>query len=433
MRPSVNIPGLLRARAQSVSPLKPVTEGVDNSLQAGATHIYITVDEPANRVVVEDNGCGMDLATLTQMHNLYTPPTELSIGKYGIGSACFMALSPKRTIYTHSSTGDRLSTHWDPNARELPETPHALGDWSTHEAFLEEVSSKSGTSIIFEGINWDTFANRASGFAKEISKEIAKRYRDKILTKHVSFGVFWISGTGKRSAPPIKAKAPPQRRSDMPSFSAWVGGYQCNLFVCGNKRTVREVGIDVIRNDIYIDTIPFKSRKAHPSMTYVHAEVRFGHAVEEGPSDMRPRIGELKDTVILPDLVMTQLEQWLKKVMQKINHKDVEKNLAAISTTACQPKASDSSKRIAGLSFLGADSFNNCSSRGKFTRGKLYINGDSKFGIAMLESKDPKLRDAVRDLLLEFQYEYSTRCSDPREKANLTRIFNKVFGREETG
>src|SRR5258708_2959488 len=98
-----------------------ISELVDNSIQAGASRIAISVtavasdeEEKAIEVSVLDNGCGMDLFTLRQALRFGGSSRfgdRSGLGRYGMGLPNASLSQARRVmVYTWQSTGARPST-----------------------------------------------------------------------------------------------------------------------------------------------------------------------------------------------------------------------------------------------------------------------------------------------------------------------------------
>jgi hypothetical protein len=110
-----------------------ISELVDNSIQAGATRIVISVtatasgeEETAIEVSVLDNGCGMDPFTLRQALR-FGGSTRFGdrsgLGRYGMGLPNASLSQARRvTVYTwRSSDGHRAGRNGRSRAHEVPE------------------------------------------------------------------------------------------------------------------------------------------------------------------------------------------------------------------------------------------------------------------------------------------------------------------------
>src|SRR5713226_3605582 len=101
-----------------------ISEIVDNSIQAGATHIELSVtattssdEERAIEVSVLDNGCGMDPFTLRQALR-FGGSTRFGdrsgLGRYGMGLPNSSLSQARRvTVYTWQSSGEVYSSYLD--------------------------------------------------------------------------------------------------------------------------------------------------------------------------------------------------------------------------------------------------------------------------------------------------------------------------------
>ncbi len=131
-----------------------ITELIDDSLGAGATHVRLTLVEGPHRLIVADNGCGMTCARLREAHvlNNRSAASSLKHGRFGIGRKHALVgltqiLAPVRTL-TRAADGTYsqldvnypqvlLTDTMELNAHEM--TMSGNKDWVSH-AINHEVS-----------------------------------------------------------------------------------------------------------------------------------------------------------------------------------------------------------------------------------------------------------------------------------------------------
>ncbi len=163
-----------------------VAELIDNSLQAGATKIAVslTIDEDENQypiiLTVIDNGCGMDSRTLrsalrfggsTRFNN------RSGLGRYGMGLPnSSLSQAQRVTVHTWKSKGgDVLTSYLDLEeiaSGEMMEVPKP--DWTCRPTFVNGFNS--GTAVTWT--RCDRLDNRRiSTIVRKLSFALGRRFR----------------------------------------------------------------------------------------------------------------------------------------------------------------------------------------------------------------------------------------------------------------
>src|SRR5262249_57890843 len=175
-----------------------ISELVDNSVQAGATRIAISVsatssdDEKAIEVSVLDNGCGMDPVTLRQALRFGGSTrfgNRSGIGRYGMGLPN-ASLSQARcvTVYTWQSGGQRGNGRLPAKARERVYMSYldvdAIVRCEMKEVPPAEIvkhppaSCMGASGTLITWIRCDRLDNRRiSTIVRKIEAELGRRFR----------------------------------------------------------------------------------------------------------------------------------------------------------------------------------------------------------------------------------------------------------------
>ena len=106
----------IHAYDRLVNATQVAQECCDNSLQYGTTQLGAIVDSKNNRLVMIDNGDGMDLNTfLGSYHEIHGAPGNTNgISTFGVGSKIFVKLSNTRiTLTRDKAAGEMYYSVWD--------------------------------------------------------------------------------------------------------------------------------------------------------------------------------------------------------------------------------------------------------------------------------------------------------------------------------
>lgn len=415
------------SKTEGTSPLKCIDESIDNSIQAGATDVRIIIDEFFDRATVLDNGNGMDLHTLTRFHQPYRKPQDkYGISKHGIGSCVFTALGPVRDTHTVHSGGE-FTAHWEPLSPNEEERPFICQpavhseQWLLAE-FLDEKKSLKGTEIIISEINFNYISGGASGFARDIRESCQNRYGRYLDKKLVNIEVQWIDGKGNaRELVNLKSQYMPARDTNITPVKKTVGPYTVEGYVTKNhKTTVSKQGIFVYRHGIFVATVPWRSemggRRPHNSLNNIYVTVSYDSGTEFGQAEWRPKIGETKDTVCLPERV----EREANDIMMNL-YRQSQQNHSQTKTgnflNKIQKRAANFSKSCP-ISFV-----NDGNNFGKMVKGTFEINEDSSAYNKLLSDNADDVREFALDVFTRLSIAHHN-LDDPQSKATLTRIFN---------
>ena len=138
-------PSFLASNAQAHrSPLFAMGDLVDNAREAGACHVTIVADKAAHRLLLADDGAGMDEAALRDALSLAYTRKDASTGRhYGMGLTaalprlCERALILSRKSGGHATAGLLSRTLSDELVVDELITPQCTWEWhSTGQAIL---------------------------------------------------------------------------------------------------------------------------------------------------------------------------------------------------------------------------------------------------------------------------------------------------------
>lgn len=160
---------------------------IDNSIDANASEIKIYVSSKNNnfQIIVQDNGCGMDLKTLDEALKFGSdcPHDEMSdLGKYGMGlSTAGLALADKTTVLTKSEDSDvvlKSATDVKVIKQENAFVKY-LGEATEQEKVFFNAQlngTSSGTIVILEDC-YGIKNKNVTQFSNKLIKEISRKYR----------------------------------------------------------------------------------------------------------------------------------------------------------------------------------------------------------------------------------------------------------------
>jgi len=161
-----------------------IQECCDNSLQYGSSQVGVVIDAKDSRVIIYDNGDGMDLDTfLGPYHEIHAQPdVDNYISAFGVGSKIFPKLSNARITLTRDKmTGDIYYSIWDVSSQanfeniicdilDVNEIPHVLQfHKDTVKQFLGDKNLGTAT-ILPEITKWGKYSS-AKTFRNAIEKK----------------------------------------------------------------------------------------------------------------------------------------------------------------------------------------------------------------------------------------------------------------------
>lgn len=184
-----------------------VEDIIDNSIDAGATHIGVSIKtvEKDSIITISDNGQGMDMEILDEALKLgsITQKDELSdLGKYGMGlCTASISMSKNLLVVTKKLDGDYLYSSQDLD--EIVRENDFIKDLGKADKekialFKEHVSDEHGTVVILSKVDRISNTNQTI-FTAVLSKEIGRIYR-----KFIDAGVvFSVNGRKIASVDPL--------------------------------------------------------------------------------------------------------------------------------------------------------------------------------------------------------------------------------------
>lgn len=164
-----------------------VCDIIDNCIDADATEIklYIANKNGKFRIIIQDNGCGMDERILDEALKFGsdTSHDEISdLGKYGMGlSTAGLSLADRTIVLTKSEDSDvilKSSTDVQVIIKENSFVKY-LGEATEQEAMFFDMQlngASSGTIVILEEC-YGVKNKNVTQFSNKLIKEIARKYR----------------------------------------------------------------------------------------------------------------------------------------------------------------------------------------------------------------------------------------------------------------
>lgn len=163
---------------------------IDNSVDAGASHIAVRIDMDADGEIVisvADNGCGMNREALLNgmTYGAAGHPDPKRLGKFGLGlKTASTAFCRKLSVISRDSgTAKPLKAMWDLDHVEKVGNWELLLDAPTKEelAILNGVASgHSGTVIVWEKLDrlLKTYSDPGGGHARNALSRVIDSFRD---------------------------------------------------------------------------------------------------------------------------------------------------------------------------------------------------------------------------------------------------------------
>lgn len=166
---------------------------IDNSIDAGATKIQVIIDE--QKIMIIDNGCGMDISVLDEALKLGSNvirEDNTCLGKFGMGlSTASISVGNRTTVITKKRMSDEiLKSSVDVNIVKLKNKFVKLlrnAENDEIEMFNTYVNDESGTIVIIEDCTGIKNKN-LNQFANKMKPIIARVYR-KFMPKIE----FWVN------------------------------------------------------------------------------------------------------------------------------------------------------------------------------------------------------------------------------------------------
>ncbi len=165
---------------------------IDNSVDAKAHNINVSIGKENEniRIIIADDGTGMDEATLDQAlrfgsDTLHEEDSDL--GKFGMGlTTAGLSLAEKTTVFTKKENGEILKGVTDlDEIRKYNDLVKWLGKANEQEIIsfnYELQNAKSGTIVIFEkcsGVKYKNLGSLCSILTKDVGR-IFRKYLDRV-------------------------------------------------------------------------------------------------------------------------------------------------------------------------------------------------------------------------------------------------------------
>lgn len=324
---------------------------IDNCIDAEATSIKVVVEKKSEKIkiLIIDNGYGMDLETLDQALRLGSDvergnPDEL--GKFGMGaSTASLSLCNKTTIITKVKDGDILESSTDVNEiinkKEFIKT---LGNASESNVKLFNKylkSEESGTIIILSECVGVKNKNVAQ-FKAKLTKDIGRIYR-----KFLGDIKFYVNSTKVQLNDPLWLEHPDTEVFSDEEYTVTYKNQldeECkssirvklvllpDLGQDGNKDkgfNLANQGFYIMRNnrEIYSGFIPSSWVSKHPKFNRFRGEISFTAELDEEMGvDFR------KKGINMTDSIESTLKSYIKPQITAIGSK-LDKKRAAVESS----------------------------------------------------------------------------------------------------
>ena len=254
-----NVANVVRAHSKSMSPMKVVTEYVDNMLQyAPQKQSHVIVDEAKKSVYFVDNGKGFNDTSYSKYHEVYAIPDDASgCSRYGVGSKIFGSLAPSRSMLSFGKNGDQYDSKWDQEKDILQYNPLSQEEKSELEKIFQCLNFKHGTIIKLERCNWgEGQFKSASSFYKRMQIEFKQRYQYRLFKTRSRLKIILITSKGQKQTHDVVPKDIFSNARHMNSRTHHADGVSIKFssFVAPDPRGVSMQGIDVYYDYFKIDT-----------------------------------------------------------------------------------------------------------------------------------------------------------------------------------
>ena len=329
---------------------------IDNSLDAHATQVRVSIAEKSGDIVIEieDDGCGMDEETLSEALRLGSDTSRDvgDLGKFGMGLVtASIGLSQCVEVLTREEDGDLLTGGFD---LELIAEENRFVKWVAR-ATGERNLGNHGTVVRLS--NTDRISNRhPTTFANTLRKRIGQTFR-----KYLKSGVrIEVNGQVAEAIDPLMLSHGDTRLLleseiqvdddstatirvvELPDFGA--AGNNANGITPNNS------GFYVLRNNREIaEALTFDFYKKHPDFSHFRAELSF-----DGSIDRVLHVDVKKMSIHPPQSFLDRLRQATQSLIQEcgragrkranaskgqIDHSAAESNITKRASLIPKPKA----------------------------------------------------------------------------------------------
>lgn len=340
---------------------------IDNSIDAGATVIQLEIT--SDKILIIDNGCGMDEETLNEALRLGSDVVRddaSCLGKFGMGlSTASMSIANKTTVLTKTSKSDEvLRTCVNINAIKLKnDFVKDFGKATPKEKALyqEKVNEKSGTIVILEDCIGIKNRN-VTQFSNKMKNEIARIYR-----KFMEKITFTVNGTVIKADDPLfledektliysdedyevkwKDKNGIERKSSIRAKLVLLPNFEDAK---EKKINIPNQGFSILRNsrEIAFGYMPSNWIIKHNSYNRFRGEISFQSDMDEAMGvdfkkngiDMLDSVNDALMHALKPQIVSigSQAKREKIKVENKsISHEEAEKYINIKSNVLIRPK-----------------------------------------------------------------------------------------------
>ena len=350
---------------------------VDNSIDADSTRIQIFINDENEelKIMIADNGCGMDYDVLNEALKLGSESDHsenIDLGKFGMGlSTAGLSLANKTTVITKSlNSSEILKSSTDVNiVKECNEFVKFIGNANEEEKklFKSIVNNETGTIIIFEECIGVTNKN-VKQFSNKLIKEMARIYR-----KYMNRITFEINGEIVKPYDPLLLDEEDEFKSEVYSDEDYEVKWKDNktgeiksgivhvklvLLQAYNEEfqknrdiNMKNQGFSVLRNnrEIAFGFVPKDWFTKHPNYNRVRGELSFDSELDEPMGvnftkngiDMVDSIANSLRNDLLPQIkaMSNKTKQKAKVSEEEINsHREAEKVINNKSKLLITPK-----------------------------------------------------------------------------------------------
>lgn len=313
-----------------------IADIVDNSIDANATQIKITVDLNGENIQIVDNGSGMEFDRMVEALRLgsETGKNANELGKYGFGlkSASF---SQCNVITVVSKLTKINEVTFDIN-KSIEQD-----NWIAYESnnYRELIETNSGTAVIWNDLYRLGIKSEDRKEKLISSMEDLRLFLSKTFYQFIDNGLeLFLNGQRLESQSPFYEVHPACKilNKDVIAFGDEI--IQLTAYDISavpkrgfDDRFLLEQGISVFRNDRFISNISWISRMTHPSLNMIRIRMDVG-----AKEDYLLNIDFKKSNVELPAALKQEIkifEQTAIKQYGKVGKITADRKRKRIATT----------------------------------------------------------------------------------------------------